>query len=452
MTPSKARKRFTGAAARVLMDGPAAANGPTPVGGPDLIAQKTLITQSQRWPKPLQPEAFHGLAGEIVRTIEPHTEADLAALLIQLLVAFGNIIGRRPHFRVEADRHGSNLFAVIVGETSRARKGTSLGQTKRLLRDADETWGGARVMNGLSTGEGLIWQVRDPIEEYDVNKKCLVLKDPGIEDKRLLVVEPEFGRVLQVAERQGNTLSATLRQAWDGDALRIMTKSTAACSTDPHISLIGHVTATELARLLTDTQAGNGFANRFLWVCARRSKELPEGGNLSDAELDPLRRRLSAAVDAARAIDEVNRDEAAREVWGQVYGPLTKGRPGLFGATTSRAEAQMLRLPMIYALLDGSPLIGVDHLKAALAVWSYCEASASCVFGDATGDPVADRIMRLLQDHPEGATRNDIARHFSGHKAKDDIERALTVLRDAGLARCESEATDGRHAQLWFAL
>jgi hypothetical protein len=33
------------------------------------------------WPKPLAAEAFHGPAGEIVRAIDPHTEADLAGLL-----------------------------------------------------------------------------------------------------------------------------------------------------------------------------------------------------------------------------------------------------------------------------------------------------------------------------------------------------------------------------------
>ncbi len=35
---------------------------------------------SATWPEPLADEAFYGLAGDIVRTIEPHTEADPAAL------------------------------------------------------------------------------------------------------------------------------------------------------------------------------------------------------------------------------------------------------------------------------------------------------------------------------------------------------------------------------------
>jgi hypothetical protein len=62
------------------------------------------------------------LAGEIVHTIEPHSESDPAALLLQLLVAFGSVVGRGPHFKAESDRHGLNLFTVLVGETSKARK------------------------------------------------------------------------------------------------------------------------------------------------------------------------------------------------------------------------------------------------------------------------------------------------------------------------------------------
>jgi hypothetical protein len=115
------------------------------------------------WPDPLAPEAFHGLAGEVVRVIEPSSEADSAALLIQTLVGFGNLLGRTAHCVVEADKHHGNEFAVLVGRTSKARKGTSWGRVHGLLTDAEEEWASERVQTGLSSGEGLIWAVRDPI-------------------------------------------------------------------------------------------------------------------------------------------------------------------------------------------------------------------------------------------------------------------------------------------------
>src|SRR5262245_6547388 len=76
--------------------------------------------------------------------------------------------------------------------------------------------------------------------------------DPGVEDKRLLVYEPEFGGVLKKASREGNALTAVLRQAWDGSHLRSMTKGSPYRATGAHISLITHITLEELAKLLAE--------------------------------------------------------------------------------------------------------------------------------------------------------------------------------------------------------
>jgi hypothetical protein len=123
------------------------------------------------WPEPLAEPAFHGLAGEIVRAIEPHTEADLAALLIQFLVGFGNLVGRGPYTAVEADRHYANLFAALVGVTAKGRKGTAWGHVRRVLENIDPQWASGRIQGGLSSGEGLIWGVRDKIEKQEAIRK-----------------------------------------------------------------------------------------------------------------------------------------------------------------------------------------------------------------------------------------------------------------------------------------
>jgi Protein of unknown function (DUF3987) len=103
--------------------------------------------------------------------------------------------------------------------------------------------------------------------------------DPGVPDKRLLVVEPELASVLEQTRPEGNTLSATLRQAWDGGKLDTLVKNCRATATEVHVSVIGHITPEELRRKLTATEQANGFANRFLWIYARRSKELAWGGD-----------------------------------------------------------------------------------------------------------------------------------------------------------------------------
>lgn len=413
-----------------------------------------------QWPDPLTGAALYGLAGDIVRAIEPHTEADPAAILIQALVAFGSVIGRNPHFTVENTRHGCNLNAVLVGNTSKGRKGTSWQQTANLLKSCDDDWYKACIAAGLSSGEGLIWAVRDPIEKkIPIKEKGRItgyqdeLVDQGVEDKRLLIVESEFASVLKMSVREGNTLSAVIRQAWDDGNLRSLTKNSPARARDAHISLIGHITKDELRRYLEATEAANGFANRFLWLCVKRSKCLPEGGRLDTVDFGRILRRLRNAADFASNTGELSRNEEARDLWLDTYPDLSEGHPGMLGAVTSRAEAQVMRLACIYALLDCSPMIQRPHLEAALELWRYAEDSAKFIFGNAMGDPVADSILLALREAgKDGLSRTHISNLFSRGQSKATIDRALASLAEAGRAVSQKIKTDGRPSEMWYGL
>ena len=112
-------------------------------------------------PEALNAKALHGLAGDVVRTLEPHTEAHPAALLVQFLVFFGNVMGRGPHFRVGGTRHYTNLFCCLVGRTAGGRKGQSFGEIKAVFEEVEPDWLKDCVKTGLSTGEGLIHAVLD---------------------------------------------------------------------------------------------------------------------------------------------------------------------------------------------------------------------------------------------------------------------------------------------------
>ena len=401
----------------------------------------------------LSDTALHGLAGEIVRTIEPHTEADNAALLIQLLAGFSCLIGKTAGFRAEADFHHTKLFAVLVGASSKGRKGTSWGQIKRLLCRIDDSFMNC-IQDGLSSGEGLIFHVRDaqsrkvPIKE----KQKIVdyqdeIFDQGAAEKRAFVVEPEFARVLRAMAREGNTLSSVVRQAWDSDQLKIMTKTPIKAS-EAHISIVGHITKDELLKNLDETETANGFANRFLWVFIRRSKYLPEGGSLQDAQLNPLVEKLNKAAAYARITNEIKRDELARDKWIEIYPKLSDGHTGLLGSVTSRAEAQVMRLACLYALLDCADVIRLEHLEAALALWNYCEDSARYVFGNQTGNKTADTIYAALLSAEVGLTRSQIRDLFQRNASSGQINSALKMLVELGQIEIIKEQTDGRSREI----
>ncbi len=437
-------------------------NGRTDQGASDAFGRFSRFSRTESWPDPPASEAFNGPAGLLVEELEPHSEADPVALLLNFLVFCGSAVGRGPGFMAEGDYHGTNLNAVIVGPTSKGRKGTTHGRMRQVFEQIDRAWVANCMTSGLSSGEGLIWQVRDPIthrrkarkadvEEADADGYVTEIIDHGIEDKRLLVVEPEFSQCLRVMRREGNTLSAVVRNLWDHGTQRALTKNSPARTTNAHVSIVGHISRDELRRELTATDAASGFANRFLFTCARRSKMLPDGGTLRDEQLASIGRTLASVLAHARTIGVMQRDEHARELWHDVYPTLSEGRPGLLGAATARAEAQAMRLAVIYALLDGSAHVRVEHLKAALALWDYCERSAAHVFGDSLGDPVADEILEALRAAPEGLTRTQIRDLFRRHKSEGRIGLALGELADAGLAESVKRATGGRPVEIWRA-
>jgi len=412
----------------------------------------------RKWPGPLDDAAFYGVAGEIVRRIEPHTEADPAALLICFLVAFGNAIGRGVYFLADGARHYGNLFAVLVGETSKGRKGTAWARVLQRLIGVAGEWAENRVTGGLSSGEGLIWQVRDPIHGTERDKKTkqtvTIVVDAGVADKRLMLVEAEFASVLRLVERQGNTLSAIVRKAWEAGNLRSLTKNSPAKATGAHVSIIGDVTVDELRRYLDRTEIANGFGNRFLWLCVRRSKCLPEGGQLDDDAFGDVTARIADAIAFARTEQQLYRNKAAKELWAKVYPDLSEGKLGLAGALTGRAEAQVMRLALVHAVLDCSSVIRVEHLTAGIALWEYCNESVTWCFGDATGDSVADVILNALRGVGEaGLTRTEVSDLLGRNVSATRIAQALAALKARQLAVDLRESTDGpgRPVERWFA-
>jgi hypothetical protein len=427
-------------------------------GDNSLNSQFLPVAQVDDYPEPLELVAFHGVAGEVVRRIEPHTEADPAALLFQLLAAFGNLIGHDHYIIADGTRHYLNLYGVIVGQSSKGRKGTSWNHIANVMERFEPEWRHDRISFGLSSGEGLIWAVRDPIEETrPIREKGRYTGDyetyianHGEDDKRLLVIEAEFANVLKVMAREGNTLSPVIRSAWDSGDLKTMVKNSPATATKAHISIVGHITRDELRRLLTQTESANGFANRFCWLVVKRSKCLPDGGAIHTVNFEDVVVELQSAVNFAKDFVEIARDPEAKKLWRDVYPDLSEGKPGMLGAITGRAEAQVMRLSAIYALLDKSTLIRPEHHHAAMAVWKYCEESARWIFGTSTGDRNADKILLALRHAPNGKTKTEISVEvFNRHASSADIDEALRILYGLRMADYRVEASGGAPTQRW---
>lgn len=428
---------------------------------------KVILADSieSTWPEAPAKPAYHGLAGRYVKAVAPYTEADPIAILLQLLTIFGNVVGRGPHCVIDGAVHHLVLFIVLVGGSAYARKGTSLRHAQRVLENSDHTW--PRPLFSLSSGEGLISIVRDAGEWLSPAGK--VNKIPGVKDKRRLVLATEFASVLRVMRRRDDTLSSVLRQAWDDGHLSNPTKNSPLEATGAHVSLISHITFDELRRDLDQTDISNGFANRFLWGCVRRSNVLATPEEMDEDAYNDFCRAFRRHVEFAKSVGRMRRSVTAETLWAAVFPDLTRERLGLAANVTRRAAPYVMRLACLYALLDPATLrtaqaatpkrrkpptalVDRDHLESALALWRYCEASTRHVFGDFAADPVADKLLAALQAAGDGLSRSAIFSDvFHRHANRHAITEALKALADAGLATCVRKRTAGRPVERWIA-
>lgn len=413
-------------------------------------------TPPKDWPT-LAVQASQGLAGEIVETIAPNTESDPVAILALFLSAYGNMIGRGAHFKVESDTHYCKVWPVLVGDSGKGRKGTAQTRVDGLLADADSQWYYNCQAQGLSSGEGLINNVRDRKTKEKDGETIVV--DEGVIDKRVLVTEPEFAGPLTMMVREGNNLSVVLRMAWDNTTLQTMTKNQPEKATKSHITVVAHTNQDELIKHLTSAKLGGGVGNRFFFLQVRRSKVLPYGGE-EDVFSEDLLERLRKAIQFGR-VDrhiQLSREEeygqSAWDLWGAIYEELSTSGAGLFGAITGRAEAYVRRFAMIYAALDCSPEVKVEHLLAGLALWDYSKQSSYLLFKGRTGDEVADDLLHALHSAgPGGLSRTNIYNLFNRNVKAGRIRAALLQLKRDGWARVRELETvkPGPNEERWFA-
>ncbi len=410
-------------------------------------------------PAELDDAALYGLAGDVVRLIAPQTEAHPASLLFSFFVAVGIALGNGVAWKIGGVPHSLRLFLVLIGVSGKGRKGTSWG----VIRGVLETALGAdfykdHVTTGLSSGEGLIAAVRDPVTKMvkgkgDTPEETTI--DEGVKDKRLIVLESEFGRTLKVMQREGSTLSAVIRQAWEigaNDALNVLTK-VRTTATGAHVGIVGHCTRDELLRYLEDTETANGFANRFLWVGTRRVRELPFGGNPDALAMGRLGERLRDALQWVAQTDGVlTWHTDTRPLWAAIYGELSEGSSGLTGAVTSRAESYVMRLAGLYAVLDKSLEVRPEHLQASMAAWQYCADSVAGIFGRRTGDVIADAILEQLRISKR-LTRTQVSEIFKKNQSAGAIDRAVQLLlRDGKVRTVKGERKNGGRAPQYLEL
>ena len=380
-----------------------------------------IITAAEAdWPAPPDEAAYHGLAGELVRAVTPFTEADPVGILGSVLAIFGALA--RGHWFDQGSEQTPNIYVCLVGETATGRKGTAQYVARTIFNVALTTAWQDILLVGLESGQALAREMND---RYAA----------GTGDPRALVWEAELARLLSTMGREGSTVSTTLRDAWDGMPIgrAVVARKDSTMASVHHIGLLAGITDMELRARLTRVETANGFGNRLIWLSVRRPQLVPFPRPVAELVTDDLAQRLRAAVEGAKRGGSHVWDAEAARLWESFY-RAQRPRVGLSGSLLARTESQVVRLALLYGLLDGCGReLRREHLAAAIAIWEYATRTVGYVWGTITGEPYADSLLGMLRHPGERLTWEDAKRNLSVNGAVMDT--AVTTLSRLGMIR-----------------
>lgn len=435
---------------------------------PNAISQGDVPDEESGAPlaPPCMPDVgFPLILRDIVDVACNSSEAHPVAVAANALAYFSATIGRAVYQQIGDAVIHCRPFPLIVGKSGKARKGTAESTVRKIFKLADALIGERRCIEerlrchtgGLSTGEGIAWAIRDPIEADEKGRGG----DAGVTDKRLLAIESEFDNVLSQLRRDNNTLSATIRNLFDGRDIEPLTKTSPTRASRPHVSILGHITGHELRVKATPNDVANGLLNRFMMLYVSRPKLEPLPCPTPEVKIEELAQRVTEAIMAvtqgnlhAENLYEVNFNDAARDLWIDQYPTITRDREGKGGSLLARSEMYARMLAMIFAAMDSRLSIEPRDLHAAIAWVEYWNSSVSFVFncGDDEGrlEPFAAEVLEIIKAEP-GIALHEIQQRWN-NKCITKVKEALQVLLELAppLIEERKKITKGRSARTYF--
>lgn len=336
---------------------------------------------------------FYGVFKEVVDLLAQHSEADPMSHLATLYSYVGCMAGRE----YSVSRKPLSVWPVTVGDASYGRKGTGKDDVLACFNNVDVSLL-PRVTPSAVSESGLVHEVRDKSERRDKDDKPV---DMGVEEKRLWVNIPEFGKVFHACKVPGANLQEALCSIYDGDNQRVSTSKGVLAATRPMVVLNGNVTGPMFAQRFDSGALSGGILTRIMPIFVDRVR-LYRGLEIPDEfwrECEALGLAIAESVNCMRekvgknsgATSPMHFDEEVQEWWRcEGHERMTTDPPGLTGfgkMFSGRRGDNFKRIAGIIALTDKTDVISMAHVKPALRFVDYSTASvgyAETEYGFAT--------------------------------------------------------------------
>ena len=400
-------------------------------------------------------DAYYGPLGELARRHQTEIPINLMAFYAMLLPAIGWLIGRRAMIQISRDKHFCNLFTVIVGKTG-CGKGQCWNIVQSLVEQIDPTCP-QRLHRDVASAPGLIGLVRDASTLVRGKK---VIDDPGVTDKRCFVLFEEMDNLFTAMGRQGSTLEKLWNMAYDGRSLENNARDREK-ATNPHVSCVCQITDESFRDAVGTVSKGrgrsNGFFNRFITVRAVKERSLPRGGVMPD--VGDLIQELQTALAPLGACDSaspktIQWHPSAYPELDAFHAALDGEHPFLSGldGLAARLKPNVMRIAMLFAVIDRDEFIRPDHLRAAKAFCLHCIDDSRGFFHPSSSSfakpSLDDRVLAVATKDPCAATgfHNLLGNKCVGEALQASLSR---LVEQRALIREDFKPDHGKTVPRW---
>lgn len=410
-----------------------------------------LLTQL---PPAVSKTMFPGFLGEVTEQCCHHNEASPVATAVHIISHFVAHVGPTVHLQIGNEERKLNNYYLLIGGAGSGKGGASYGPMKisretdsclaLLCRQACQINSATPVYTpphrhdgGLSSGEGLASLMND-------NKP--------VNDKRLEIIEPEFGNALNMACRKGSSLSHVLRNGYDGSPISPLTKHKQVSVSKPFFCMTGDITPDELEachrRSIMNT---NGMLSRTLMLWIQPGKYCPVPKAMPPTQVNNLAEQLAERIMTARngsfethwqkqQSRPITLGHQAEQLWRAIYSELVNGAGDckLVRNICHRHRLHCLILAAVFALFDARMVISEDDLRAAIewiqyahqsVVYSYhiMEAQNDAQISHSMSAPILN-IIGKIQSRKQACTCSDIYHACSNKLTGKRLRAVLDIL------------------------
>jgi hypothetical protein len=335
----------------------------------------------QSSPADFPEEAFTGFFRRYRDLVEPCTEAPPVYHWVTFLTMVGLLLGRSVFIRFPFPLY-PNFYSLLIGRTGIDRKSTAMkcGDREILQRIPNNI---VHVKGALSS-EGI----------YEVLAKQ--------RDTRLLLYCDEMRSFLNISNRQGTAdIIPRLNTLYDCPDSDDLTRSRAqSIQIDhPFVSFIAGTPKEWLTDAIGGGEIMGGFVNRFLPVEGMSNKSIPFPKPADDQTAKQLAAELTKIIDQCTNLPvELEWSAGANGMYEKFYDAWHQRQSSLStetAAITNRIPNHVVKIAMVYSILDGRSEITDHAIATAIQIGDYLERTAISIFAD-TGLSKQGRVEQMI--------------------------------------------------------